>query len=200
MTHMRYAGLGDAEQRAALTKIVFASPGLSDRLKRARDWDLPDWWIVSGAVYNTVWNHLTGRPDMFGVKDVDLFYFDEDRSWEAEDQLIKEATRRFPGDPPVELRNQARVHLWYPERFGAAYPELTRSVEAIDLFATITHCVGLRLTDDLEIYAPHGLDEIFSFRLTPNTILNNRKTHEEKGKRQTALWPELALVPWPDPA
>lgn len=50
---------------------------------------LPDWWIVSGAIYNQVWNHLTGRPDMTGVKDIDLFYFDPDTSYEAEDTVIK---------------------------------------------------------------------------------------------------------------
>lgn len=53
-----------------------------EALLRARDFDLPDWWIVSGALYNTVWNHLTGRPSGYGIKDVDLFYFgDGDLSW-----------------------------------------------------------------------------------------------------------------------
>jgi hypothetical protein len=109
--HLRFAGADPTTQEMALREIVAQSPTLTDRLCRARDWDLPDWWIVSGAIYNTVWNHLTGRPDMNGVKDIDLFYFDEDRSYEAEDRLIIEAAKRFPGVPPVELRNQARVHL-----------------------------------------------------------------------------------------
>ncbi len=198
--HLRLAGAPDTEQRAALAGIVRASPALMDRLARARGWGLPDWWIVSGAVYNTVWNQLTGRPDMYGVKDIDLFYFDEDLSWEAEDRLIREAARRFPGAPPVELRNQARVHLWYPEHFGRDYPKLARSSEAIGLFASRTHAVGVRLGEDLEIHAPYGLDDIFAFRLTPNPALDNRATHEAKARRQTALWPELHFVPWPEHA
>jgi uncharacterized protein len=198
--HLRYAGRDPATQEQALREIIAQSRCLTDRLTRARDWNLPDWWIVSGAIYNTVWNHLTGRPDMYGVKDVDLFYFDDDRSYEAEDRLIREAARRFPGTPPVELRNQARVHLWYPDHFGQPYPELNASHQAIDHFASRTHCIGARLTGDgLELYAPFGLDDIFSFRLTPNPVLDNRATHRAKAERQMSLWPELTLLDWPEP-
>ena len=158
--------------------------------------DLPDWWMVSGAIYQTVWNALTGRPEAHGLKDLDLFYFDPDTSWEAEDRVIKAA--RFPDTVPVEVRNQARVHLWYPQHFGRPYPQLTESREAIDLFACRTHCVGARLGQDLEIYAPYGLDDIFGFRLTPNMALDNRATHEAKAARQKAMWPQLTLVKWPD--
>jgi uncharacterized protein len=196
--HLCFAGRDPATQDRALRDIIAQSPSLTDRLERARDWGLPDWWIVSGAIYNTVWNHLTGRPDMYGVKDVDLFYFDEDRSYETEDRLIREAATRFPRQPPVELRNQARVHLWYPAHFGQPYPELGASHQAIDHFACKTHCIGARLTTSgLDLYAPYGLDDIFSFRLTPNPTLNNRATHQAKAARQTALWPELIVLDWP---
>ena len=196
--HLRYAGADPATQDRALRDIIAQSPTLLDRLTRARDWDLPDWWIVSGAIYNTVWNQLTGRPDMHGVKDIDLFYFDEDRSYNAEDRLIRDAETRFPGSPPVELRNQARVHLWYPKHFGQPYPQLTGSHQAIDHFASRTHCIGARLTaTGLDLYAPFGLDDIFSFRLTPNPVLDNRATHHAKAERQMALWPELTLISWP---
>ncbi len=198
--HLRYAGADPATQDQALRDIIAQSVSLTGRLTRARDWNLPDWWIVSGAIYNTVWNHPTNRPDMYGVKDVDLFYFDEDRSYEAEDRLIRQAADRFPGTPPVELRNQARVHLWYPDLFGQPYPQLAASHQAIDLFACKTHCVGARLTaNSLDLYAPYGLDDIFSFRLTPNPALDNRATHATKAARQCAIWPELTVVPWPTP-
>jgi uncharacterized protein len=65
--HLRFAGADPATQDQALRDIIAQSPTLGDRLNRARDWDLPDWWIVSGAIYNSVWNYLTGRSDMYGV-------------------------------------------------------------------------------------------------------------------------------------
>ena len=195
--HLRLAGQSPADQDRALRDIIAASPVLQRSLQIARDLALPDWWLVSGAVYNQVWNHLTGRPDMHGVKDIDLFYFDRDTDYAAEDRAIRRAAAVFPTEPPVELRNQARVHLWYPQHFGHAYPQLTSSCHGIEFFACRTHCVGIRLTDRLEIYAPFGLDDIFSFRLTPNPVLDNRATHDAKAARQRAQWPELSVIPWP---
>jgi uncharacterized protein len=200
MKHLRYSGLSGDAQREALFSIVRASPVLVRTLALARDLSLPDWWLVSGAIYNQVWNHLTGRPEMYGVKDIDLFYFDPDTTYDAEDHEIRRAEAVFRSGPPVQLRNEARVHLWFQDRFGYPYPQLTSAKQGIDHFACRTHCVGLRLEadDSLTLYAPYGLDDIFSFRLTPNPVLNNRATHESKGARQRALWPELVMIPWPD--
>lgn len=196
--HLRYAGLDPATQDRALRDIITQSPHLTAWLRALRDLDLPDAWIVSGAIYNQVWNHLTGRALLYGIKDIDIFYFDPDLSYEAEDRVIQHATPHFPPEPPIELRNEARVHLWYAERFAQPYPQLTNARQAIDLFACRTHCIGARLTDQgLDLYAPFGLDDIFSFRLTPNPALDNRATHQAKAKRQMALWPELSFVPWP---
>jgi hypothetical protein len=112
--HLRYAGKDRDTQAAALEAIVRAEPVLMAVLGAARALALPDWWLVSGAIYNTVWNSLTGLRPMTGVKDIDLFYFDDtDLSYEAEDAVIKLAAPIFAQLPvPVEIRNQARVHLW----------------------------------------------------------------------------------------
>jgi hypothetical protein len=45
-------------------------------LSIARMLDLPDWLLFSGAVYQPVLNHLTGRVLDYGIKDYDLAYFD----------------------------------------------------------------------------------------------------------------------------
>lgn len=198
MKHLRYGAASDAEQLAELERIVRASPVLMETLTKAREFNLPDWWIVSGAIYNQVWNDLTGRGEMYGVKDIDLFYFDPDTSYEAEDAVIQKGTALFAGNPPVEIRNQARVHLWYKDHFGQDYPVLTSSAHGIDHFACKTHCVGIRSTEGLEIYAPYGLRDMFNFKITPNPILNNRETHVRKAARQLELWPELEVVPWPE--
>ena len=183
--HLRYAGQPAEEQAQALRRIIRATPLLVDVLERAQRLALPDSWLVSGAIYNTVWNHLTGRSPLTGINDIDLFYFDpSDLSYEAEDRAIKAADQVFAGLPlPVQLRNQARVHLWYPDRFGEPYPPLASSCEAIDRFASLTHSVGARLdsTGAIELYTPFGLDHLFSFRIVPNRRMNNRATAREEG-------------------
>lgn len=199
MSHLAYAGAPPEAQRETFLELMRASPVVMPILEAARALALPDWWLVSGVLYNSVWNALTGRDPLHGIKDADLFYFDPDLSWEAEDRQIRRAEGCFPAAPPVEIRNQARVHLWYERHFGQPYAPLARSIEGIDRFACKTHAVGLQLDDDgtLHLYAPYGLDDIFAFRLTPNPLLDNRATHEAKAARQVQLWPELEVLPWP---
>jgi len=151
------------------------------------------------VLYNAVWNALTGRPPGHGTKDIDLFYFDDsDLSYEAEDRVIKRGERHFGHLPlPVEIRNQARVHLWYPQKFGRSCPRFVSSSDAVRHFASKTHAVGIRLDDDgLNLVAPYGLDDLFSFRIVPNRASDNRHTHEEKGARARKNWPEITVVPW----
>src|ERR1700740_1656179 len=78
---------------------------------------LPDAWLVSGCLVQTVWNVLTGRAVDYGIADYDVFYFDRDISWEAEDGVIQRLNAAFRKlRVKVEARNQARVHLWYPDK------------------------------------------------------------------------------------
>ena len=198
--HLRHAGRPAEEQAEALRQIVRGSPLLLTVLERARDMRLRDWRIVSGAIYNTVWNVLTSKPPNTGIKDVDLFYWDDsDLSYAAEDAVIQRGAELFADLPvPVEIRNQARVHLWYEAHFGTPYAPLKSSAEGVDRFASKTHAVSVRLEDDgaLSLYAPFGLDDLFAFRITPNRLLDNRNTHETKGARAMAIWPEITVEPW----
>jgi hypothetical protein len=68
--HLRFAGTISEVQAEALRSIVHSSMLLSTVLVRAQILDLPDWWVVAGAIYNTVWNDLTGRPSNKGIKDI----------------------------------------------------------------------------------------------------------------------------------
>ncbi|HEV7292990.1 MAG TPA: nucleotidyltransferase family protein, partial [Devosia sp.] len=117
--HLRFAGKGEIVQRRALATIICADPVLMAVLRGMQELGLPDALLGSGAIYNTVWNALTGRPPLTGIKDADVVYFDDtDLSYEAEDAVIRRAAVQFAGIPlPVEVRNQARVHLWFPQRF-----------------------------------------------------------------------------------
>jgi hypothetical protein len=169
----------ESELRERLTAILRASPPLMQVLSVARHLCLPDWLVFSGAVYQPVFNHLTGRPLDYGIKDYDLGYFDpSDLSYEAEDAVIGRVKSAFdePLRSMVEVRNQARVHLWFPAKFGEAYGPLSRTAEALERFASATFAVGVRSEPDdrLHIEAPFGLADLFSLCLRP--ILAERRS------------------------
>ncbi len=152
----------ELEQR--LAAILKAAPSLMGVMETARDLDLPDWMIFSGAIYQKVVNHLTGRDPDYGLKDYDLGYYDAgDLSYEAEDRVIRRAAAAYvpPLDTLVEVRNQARVHLWFEDRFG-------------------------------EPYAPFGLTDLFALRLVPNPLRETRGFARTAAAAQ-ARWPELTL-------
>ncbi len=179
--------------------IIRADPDLMRLLDRLRSLALPQWRLVAGCLYQTVWNAITHRPRGTGIKDYDLIYYDSDLSWEAEDAVIRRvtaATRDCVG--PVEVRNQARVHLWFPERFGTPYPLLTAADEALSNYSSIAHAIGVRLEDDgrLDAVAPFGFDDLFAMVLRPNRRLNNAATHDAKAQRIKAIWPEVVVEPW----
>src|SRR6201987_313509 len=114
----------ESEFRERTTAVLRATPPLMQVLSVVRRLCLPHWLVFSGAVYQPVLNHLTGRQPDYGIKDYDLGYFDaSDLSYEAEDAVIRGVEAAF--DEPlrrmVEVRNQARVHLWFPAKFGEAY-------------------------------------------------------------------------------
>ena len=129
---------------AALRNPVNAA--ISDELFRLA---LPDAWLVSGCLVQTVWNGMTHRALDYGIKDYDVFYFDPDTSWQAEDAVIRQLRNAFATlGVTVEARNQARVHLWYPQKHGLPYPALRRSTEGIDRFLTRNTKVAIRRTPD----------------------------------------------------
>src|ERR1700758_4251207 len=163
----------ESELRERLTEIVCATPPLMQVLSVARHLCLSDWLVFSGAVYQPVLNHLTGRPLDYGIKDYDLAYFDaSDLSYEAEVGVIRRVRAAFdePLRSTVEVRNQARVHLWFEAKFGEAYGPLSSTAEALERFASPKFAVGVRLESDdrLHIEAPFGLADLFALRLRPN--------------------------------
>lgn len=182
---------------ARLADIVRANPDLMHVLTTVRGLGLNDWRVFSGAVYQAVWNEVTGRPAGYGIKDYDLGYFDPDTSWDAEDVVIKRVAAAF--EPPfrdiVEVRNQARVHLWFWDRFGEPYEALTSTDEALGRFVAPAFSVGVRLEDDdsISIAAPFGLEDTFAMVMRRNPNRPPAKGWDKVVASASARWPELRV-------
>jgi len=192
------AEVSDRELRERLTVILRSAPMLMRVLSVARHLCLPDWLVFSGAVYQPVLNQLTGRPLDYGIKDYDLAYFDpSDLSYEAENAVIRRVKAAFdePLRAMVEVRNQARVHLWFEAKFGEPYAPLSCTAEALERFASATFAVGVRLESDdrLHIEAPFGLADLFALRVVPNPY---RKTvgFDRASADVRRRWPEVGIM------
>jgi len=161
--------------------------------------EVPDAWLVSGCLTQTVWNILRGRAPTQGIKDYDVFYFDPDTSWEAEDAVIRAAATRFGHVPGgVEIRNQARVHLWAPEKFGKEMAPQSRAADGIDGFLTACTMVGAQRAEDggTRLYAPVGLADVFDGQVRPNplkSVAGQEEFYWAKACRWQQEWPDLEV-------
>lgn len=156
---------------------------------------LPDCWLVAGCLFQTIWNLKDNRPPTAGIRDYDVFYCDPaDLSYETEDAAIKHlAAATADLGVTVELRNQARVHLWYEQRFGHDYPALASSTDGIDRFLVACTCVGVRCTagTSADVYATYGVDDLHAGILRPNPRNHPGSRFAEKADSYRARWPWL---------
>jgi uncharacterized protein len=188
------------KQVRVLKEIVFSSEVLSGALERARLLGLENYYIGAGFVAQTVWNSLFGMPLTHGIKDIDLVYFDDKNLDEESENLVCIRARELYSDFALEIdvKNQARVHLWYENHFGYPISPYCSLESAIDHWPTTATSIGIRGTGDhdLRIYAPFGLDDLFGKIVRPNKAQITREIYERKVRSWLAKWPELVIVPW----
>lgn len=185
--------------RARFVDIVTANETIRTLTARLAELKLPDSSVAAGCLCQTVWNHLNGFPPSHGIVDYDIFYCDlDDLSWEGEDRAIRRCAAAFADlGVDVQVRNQARVHLWYPGKFGVPQEPLLSTHEGIDGFLTQCSAHGLRKTaGGYDVYAPFGFDDVFAMVVRPNYVHDLPLQYLEKADRWKRTWPRIAVMPW----
>jgi len=185
--------------RERLAAVVRSSPALAPLLERWEEVALPDGWLAAGAIAQSVWNDAFGCPPLHGLDDIDLVYFDAgDLSEAAEAGHAARLRRRFAGLPVrLDVKNEARVHLWYGARFGHAIQPYASIAEAVATFPTTATAVALRPASiGLDVLAPFGLGDLLGCVVRPNKAQIKRAIYEAKLARWRPLWPGLRVVEW----
>ena len=188
------------EEASRLFTMLRNNEFIVEILSRAPRLDLPNWYLGAGCIAQTVWNLLHGFEPSQNIQDYDLVYFDPtDLSYEAEDREIRRAQSRFHDlGMTVDVKNQARVHLWYQEHFGHPIPPYGSVEDAIGSWPTTATSVGVRSQDngDFIVRAPFGLNDLFSMIVRPNRKQVTREVYTNKAERWARVWPKLTVIPW----
>ena len=174
---------------------VMTNPVNAELLCRLPSLSLNECFLTAGCLFQATWNHISGHPADWGVKDYDVFYFDgSDLSWEAEDAVIRRA-RTLLADlgVNVEVKNQARVHLWYQQRFNAYYPRLTSSRDGIDRYLITCTCIGIEVATGT-LYAPNGLQDVYDGILRMNPVNSQPIQFRQKAEDYQLRWPWLRIL------
>lgn len=178
-------------------QLIMENPINASILDRLPQLGLRQCYLTAGCLFQTVWNLRSGHPPQAMIKDYDVFYFDDgDLSWEAEDAVIRHGSVLFQDlGVSIDLKNQARVHLWYEERFGVPCPRLTSATDGIDRYLISCTCIGINAATG-ELYAPNGLQETWDGHLRINPKNHQTGRFMTKAKDYQARWPWLTVHPW----
>lgn len=185
-------------QMRLLQEILSQSPVLAEILRETPVLGLENYYIGAGCICQTVWNFQNGLDPMYGISDVDLAYFDGDLSYEKEDAVIRRAKQKFSALPvALDVKNQARVHLWYRDRYGYDLPPYTSVEQAIGTWPTTATAVGVRLEGSgLTVCAPFGLNDLFGQIVRPNKVQITEETYRKKCEKWGLKWDTLTVIPW----
>lgn len=157
-----------------------------------------DYYIVAGCISQTVWNYQNGYELMYGISDVDFVYFDVDTSYEKEDAVIRQVEHKFSYLPiKIDVKNQARVHLWFQERFGYKIQPYHSLEQAINTWPTTSNTIGVKLADEkFVVYAPFGLNDMFGQIIRANKTQLTEETFLYKCEKWSKKWQTLKIIGW----
>lgn len=185
-------------QLKVLKKIIKKNKIFMEILTVLEKLDINDCFVAAGAINQTVFNYLHGYEIDKNINDYDIVYFDPDTSYEKEDIVIKKIENALLHlNVKIDIKNQARVHLWYGKKFGHDIDANKSVYDAINKWGTTVTCIGVRLKNNkLIVYAPFGLNDLFKMIIRPNKENYIKRDYDEKSKRWKNNWPKLTIIPW----
>jgi hypothetical protein len=180
-----------------LSDFVMTIDGMPKILREISN--IPNAWVGAGIIFQNVWNVIHDYELNTYIKDIDVLYWDEnDLSWESENRYIHLMTQSCSDiSIPFDIKNIARVHLWYEDRFGIPKAQYCSVQESISTWPVLGACMAMRIRQGrLEFISSHGFQDMFSLRVRPNKVLVNQTIYEDKAIKWKEQWPKLSVENW----
>jgi hypothetical protein len=130
-----------------------------------------------------------------------VYYDSSDLSFAAEAGYVGRAGKLFEDlGVTVEVKNEARVHLWYKECFGYAIAAYESVEHATSTWPTTATSIGVRSGADetLTECAPFGLNDLLGMIVRPNKAQITQMIDEARAERWARRWPRLRVLLWND--
>jgi hypothetical protein len=187
------------ERVEELRPILRANAWLGNVLAHVAALDLPDCWVGAGAVRDLVWDtRFGGGFDPANIVDVDVVFFDASDLGVETEARAEDALR--VADPSVkwDVKNQARVHLWFEARFGCPAEPLHSTLDGVATWPEHASAVAVRLGIDgeIEVLAPFGLDDLLDgvWRRNPVRVTEAEWQARLDRKQPGRRWPAVTVV------
>jgi len=134
--------------------------------------NLKNYYIHGEIVYQSVWNYLENRTPSYKNRRISIVYYDEnDISLRKEVQVEKELLKilsRYGMFYEISIHNAARQHVERKKHPILNRPDEGNSEQILKEASMTIASVGIRqVQNNLEIYAPYDVKDIFNKTLRP---------------------------------
>lgn len=182
--------------------ILEKNQELMDVLHFIDQLSLPNYYIAAGAVFQTIWNYQDHKDLNYGIKDIDVIYYDSSNLSVEQDlnyyQKIQDYVKEKGYSYQVDVSNEARMHLWKEKKDGEKVLPYKNSEDAICRWIATVHAIGITIENErLKVYAPYGLSDLFSRTIRPIKHVGNSKTlYNKKANGWQQRFTHVTIVPW----
>lgn len=181
-------------------QILKQNKDLMDILDYINDLKLPNFYIAAGSVFQTIWNYYDNKPLNYGIKDIDIIYYDSiNTSKESEINLENKIINHFKSlNYEFDIHNEARLHLWKKDNENKDIDQYKNSEDAIDQWIATVHAIGItKENNEIKVYAPYGLSDIFSKTIRPiKHRANSKEIYNKKVESWQKRFDNLTIIPW----
>lgn len=190
------------EQYNNAIEIIKKNKELMDILNYISKLNMQNYYIAAGSVFQTIWNFYDGKDLNYNIKDIDVIYFNGSDISVSKDleyyDLIKKYCKEKEYDFEIDVSNEARMHLWEKEKFNIDIEAYKSSEDAIDKWIATVHAIGITIdNNELKIYAPYGLSDIYSKTIRPiKHKYNTKDIYEKKVSNWKTRFDNLNIIEW----
>jgi uncharacterized protein len=173
-----------------LVELARSADWLMYALGLARDVVREPWCIGAGAVRSLVWNSLHSFP-LLPPSELDFVFFDLAVP-QAADVDIADALQRRAPQFRWDVVNRAYAHLLSGDSTASPFNSLEHAISAWPETATAVG-ISMDVVGNLNVFAPLGLDDLFSLALRPSPFLRDPDAFRRRlqGKAFLTRWPRL---------
>ena len=163
---------------------------------------LPNYYIAAGSVFQTIWNYFDNVDLDNNIKDIDLIYYDKtnldfNKDIEIYNKII-EFCKKNNLNYEIDVSNEARMHLWKKEHENKDVEQYKNSEDAINYWIANIHAIGItKINNEIYVYAPFGLSDIYSKTIRPiKHKYNSKELYDKKVKSWSSRFDNLNIVEW----
>ena len=197
---MRYKTIN--EQNEIFISILKQNNDLMTILEYISQLELSNFYIAAGSIFQTIWNYYDNKPLSFGIKDIDIIYYDSSNiSKECEKELEDKIINHFEKlglNYEFDVHNEAMMHLWKKDNENKDIDQYKNSEDAIDQWIATVHAIGITIeNNEIKVYAPYGLSDIFSKTIRPiKHKANSKELYDKKVASWKSRFENLNIIEW----